>query len=158
MHIDDFRAAQRHGASQALTSLLNACRRKFLNAARLLELGGTVIQQVEAHGRESVNLWPLMNMYSVACERYCEEFFTPQIEIFSSPVDAQDVKWSRYFHHVLVPHLLQDDAFVRNVLRATMSLPSKNAHGAGEALVQHLIEMSLPSTCPLWAPENEIDW
>lgn len=158
MHIDEFRAAQRDLASQALSSLLNASRRKFLNAARLLELRGPVIQQVEAHGLESVNLWSLMNMYTVACERYCKEIFSPQIEIFFNPGDAQDVKWSRYFHHILVPNLLQDDVFVRNVLRATMALPSQNARGASEALVQHLMEMTLPSTRPLWAPENKIDW
>ena len=35
----------------------------------------------------------------------------------------EDERWSRYFHHVLLPHLLQNDELVRNVLRAVTRCP-----------------------------------
>lgn len=158
MFIDEFRDAQRHGETQNLSELLGACRRKFLNAARLMELDGPAIERVVAHGREAVSLWPLINMYSVACDRYCDAFFSPQVEIFPNPGESQDVTWSKYFHHVLLPHLLEDDAFVRNVLRATMAIPCESPQDAGEALVQQLTEMELPSSRPSWSPEVGIYW
>jgi hypothetical protein len=38
MHIDEFREFQRQGATHDVFSLVMTCRRKFLNAAQLLEL------------------------------------------------------------------------------------------------------------------------
>jgi hypothetical protein len=35
VHVDDFREMQRAGAIRRLSSLFDACRRKFLNAALL---------------------------------------------------------------------------------------------------------------------------
>ena len=45
MHVDDLREKQRAGATADLFSLVMACRRKFLNAARLLELRSPAIDQ-----------------------------------------------------------------------------------------------------------------
>jgi hypothetical protein len=157
MNVDDFQQAQRSNAAQNLHALFMSCRRKFLNAARLLELRGAAIENLRECGHKSVDLWPLMNMYSVVCDRYTDAFFSPQAKLFANPADAQDEKWGRYFHHVLVPHLLLEDEFVRNVLRAMMAIPCKNPQLARDALVQHVSEMTLPETRPLWAPEDEID-
>lgn len=157
MNVDDFQQAQRSNAAQNLHALFMSCRRKFLNAARLLELRGAEIENLREWGYKSVDLWPLMNMYSVVCDRYTDAFYSPQAKLFANPADAQDEKWGRYFHHVLVPHLLLEDEFVRNVLRAMMAIPCKSPQLARDALVQHVSEMTLPETRPPWAPEDAID-
>lgn len=157
MNVDNFQQAQQSNAVQNLHTLFMSCRRKFLNSARLIELRGTAIENLQEYGHKSVNLWPLMNMYCVVCDRYTDAFFSPQANLFANPSDAQDEKWERYFHHVLVPHLLLEDEFVRNVLRAMMALPCRNPQLARDALVQHASEMTLPETRPPWAPEDVID-
>lgn len=157
MHFDDFQQAQRDHAVQDLHVLFMCCRRKFLNAARLLELRGPVFENLSRSGHKTVDLWPLMNMYSVLCDRYAATFFSPQCKLFPNPSDAQDEQWSRYFHHILVPHLLADDEFVRNALRAMMAIPCNNYQLAREAMVQHVSEMTLPETRPPWAPEDDFD-
>lgn len=158
MFIYEFREVQRHSSTQMLSSLIGSCRSKFINAARLMELQGPLIEGVLAHGRVSVELWPLTNMYRVVCDRYCETFFSPQLEMFPRPGETQAVRWSQYFYWVLLPHLLEGHTFVRNVLRATMAIPSKSPQDAGEALVQQLTEMELPSSRPSWSPEVGIYW
>jgi len=158
MYVEDFQQAQKMHATQKLYSLFMSCQRKFLNAARLLDLRGAQIDSLSESGRKSVDLWPLMNMYSVICDRYTEIFFSHQENLFPNPSDAQDEKWSRYFYHVLVPHLLLENEFVRNVLRAMMVIPCKNHQLARVALVQYVSEMTLPESRPLWAPEDELDF
>lgn len=122
-----------------------------------LSLRGNVFKNLSEYGHKTVDLWPLMNMYSVICDRYMETFFSPQENLFPNPSDAQDEKWSRYFHHVLLPHLLAEDEFVRNVLRAMMAIPCQNHQLARESLVQYVTEVTLPQTRPLWAPEEGFD-
>lgn len=157
MYIEDFQQAQRSGATQDLYALFMSCRRKFLNAARLLELRGAVVEKLNEYGSRTVDLWPLMSMYNVVCDRYTEVFFSAQEALFPNPADGQDAKWRRYFHQVMVPHLLQDDEFVRNVLRAMMAIPCKSPQLAGDAIVQRVVEMTLPDTAPPWAPEDGVD-
>jgi hypothetical protein len=157
MNVNDFQQAQRDGAAHNLHALFMSCRRKFLNAARLLELSGAAIKSLQECGQKSVEVGPLLNMYKVVCDRYTHTFFSPQATLFPNPADAEDQKWARYFYHTLVPHLLFDDHFVRNVLRAMMAIPCKNPRLAQDTLVQYVSEMTLPETSPPWAPEDEID-
>ena len=105
MHIDEFREFQREGATYNLASLVMACRRKFLNAARLLEVRSQVIDRLSSFGVDAgVDPWPLLGPFTVLAERYVERFFSPQDNLFQDPMERQDEKWGKYFHHVLVPH------------------------------------------------------
>lgn len=154
MDAEYFRQTQRSSAVNYLGSLFRACRSRFLNAASLLELRGPVFDKLRESAYENVDLWPLLGMFDVICDRYADEFFTPQEELFITPVDEQDAKWTRYFYNILIPHLVQDDGFVRNVLRAVMVIPCKSPRLAGDAIVQYIFEMTLPETVPAWAPED----
>ena len=61
MHIDEFRSFQREGATHNVFSLVMTCRRKFLNAARLLELRGDAIDKLASFGVDApVDVWPLL--------------------------------------------------------------------------------------------------
>ena len=105
-------------------------------------------------GGQAAYLQPLASMYTTLCDRYIEAFLSPQGRLFE---EEPAVEWGRYFHWVLVPHLLLDDGFVRNVLRAMGGLPCRDPGLAMDALVQHVSEMTLPETPPLWAPEDRSD-
>lgn len=158
MHIDEFRKFQREGATTNLVFLVMACRRKFLNAARLLELRNPVIDRLSSFGLDvGVNPWPLLGPFTVLAERYVKHFFSPQENLFHDPMERQDERWGKYFHHVLVPDLLANDEVVRNVLRAVRALPSQQPEQAAITLSQYFAETTLPETHPLWAPEDIVD-
>ncbi len=159
MHIDEFRHFQRKSAAEDVFSLVMTCRRKFLNAARLLELRSDAIYKLEPFGvSERVNVRPLLTPFSVLTERYTMEFFSPQENLFQEPSEEQNVKWGRYFYDILVPHLIGSDEVVRNVLRVVRALPSQHPELAATALSQHFTEMTLPERRPPWAPEDEVDY
>lgn len=76
MHIDEFRQLQRGGATYNLFSLVMTCRRKFLNAARLLEVRSAAIDRLASLGVDTaVDCWPLLGPLTVLAERYVEQFF-----------------------------------------------------------------------------------
>jgi hypothetical protein len=156
MHIDEFRKFQRQGATHDVFSLVMTCRRKFLNAARLLELRSDAISKLGSFGVDApVDVWPLLTPFSVLTERYATQLFSPQESLFQVPSEKQDEKWG---HHILVPHLIASDEVVRNVLRAVRALPSQHPEQAAVALSQHFTEMTLPDTSPPWAPEDAVDY
>ncbi len=141
-----------------LSSLVDACRRKFLNAANLLELCSPAIERLRTVGIETrIDLWPLLNPFMVLAERYVATFFSPQEALFPAPSGKEDERWSRYYHHVLLPHLLQHDELVRNVLRAVRALPCNDSQGAASAVGHFFAELTLPETAPLWVPESILD-
>ena len=105
-----------------------------------------------------VDVWPLLTPFSVLTERYATQLFSPQESLFQVPSEKQDEKWGRYFHQILVPHLIASDEVVRNVLRAVRALPSQHPEQAAVALSQHFTEMTLPDTSPPWAPEDAVDY
>lgn len=154
MHIDELRAFQRAGAIQNLHSLVMTCRGRFLEAAKLLELRSETIDKLASFGlKASVDLWPLLVPFNVLTERYVEQFYTPQLSLFPGPGEKQDEKWGRYFYHALVPHLIASDEVVRSVLRAVRALPCRQPDQATTALSHYFMEMTLPDTRPIWAPE-----
>lgn len=153
---DDFRRAQQGSAAHDVYALFMACRRRFLNAASLLEVDGAEFEMLQELGYQTVDLQPLMSMHSAICERYIEAFRSPQGSLFDSLEDEPELKWGHYFHHVLLPHLLLEDGVVRNVLRAMMAIPCRHPRRASEALVQHVSEMTLPKTRPRWEPGTKV--
>ena len=158
MHIDELRATQRERAASMLRTLIMACQRKFLKAAHLLEIRSPTLDALASFGvRALVDHEPLLAPMAVLAERYVEHFFSPQGDLALEPGQRQDEKWDRYFHHVLLPHLLADDGAVRDVLRAVRALPSREAGQAASALHHLFTEMTLPETQPLWAHENDVD-
>jgi len=155
MHINEFRQLQQDGASFNQFQLIMACRRKFLNAANLLELHSPMLEKLNSFSVDApIDIHPLLDPFSILAERYIEEYFSPQKNLFPALEQEQDVKWGHYYHQVLMPHLLANDDIVRNVLRAVRAIPSKKPQEAVIALKQHFIEMTFPEMPPPWAPEN----
>jgi len=154
MIANGLRSAIADGAVQALASLARAAQRRFLRAARLLEWHSPQLEQLRKLDRERpINVAALIQGYTVITERYIDAFYSPQAALFPSEKDAE-TKWWKYWHHVLMPMLVEDDAQVRHILRAIGGLVTTDSHQAGVAFTQHMTTMTLPETAPAWAPDN----
>lgn len=142
------------GAVQALASLVGVAQRRFLRAARLLEWNSPQLDQLRRLDREQpINVATLIQGYTVITERYIDAFYSPQAALFPGAKDAE-AQWWKYWHQVLTPVLVQDDALVRQILHAVGGLPSTDGHQAGVAFTQHVTTMTLPDTAPAWASED----
>jgi hypothetical protein len=104
-----------------------------------------------------IDVWPLLPQYSILAERYNDHFFSSQELLFPSQGEGQDVKWTTYFHRVLLPRLVLSDDVVRNVLRALRGIPCSDHQKAGLSLGHQFAEMTLSETKPFWAPEDMPD-
>ena len=82
--------------------------------------------------------------------RYNAEVFSPQVDWIAPEETRPDVRWSRYYYYKLIPRLLEDNEFVRNILRATEALACKNHKKARVSLLTYGEEFVLPDTRPLW--------
>lgn len=154
MIASELRRAIADGAVQALSSLVRAGQRRFLRAARLLEWNSPQLEQLRRLDREQpINVAALIQGYTVIAERYIDAFYSPQAALFPGEKGAE-AQWWKYWNHVLMPVLVEDDAQVRHILRAAGGLVSKDGHQAGLAFTQHVTAMTLPETVPAWAPED----
>lgn len=155
MDIEQLSQVQRECAPAMMGALVNGARRRFLASARLLEWRSPDIQFLEEFGiQRPIELCPLLKAFDVLCARYRERFWSPQIGLFEKMGEAPDEVWSRYFYWTLLPHVLQDDSLVRNILRSVGGLPTNNHTSARDAVRQYFVDTSLPTGKPLWAPED----
>ena len=133
-----------------LASLFGAAARHFLNAASLLEINSPVIKRLKEMEQASVDMSPLFPLYDVIVRRYNAEVFSPQVDWIAPEETRPDVRWSRYYYYKLIPRPLEDNEFVRNVLRATEALACKSYKKARVSLLTYCEEFVLPDTRPLW--------
>jgi hypothetical protein len=97
-----------------------------------------------------LNNQPLYPVWRLICERYRKERFNLQTTLFKEhEIEVQEL-WGQFLYWELFPHLLREDEFVRNVLRATDLIPCRMKHKSVSALIQHLEEMSLPFGPSMW--------
>ncbi len=138
MCIEELRRAQREGMVSNVAHVVTAARRKYLNAANLLQLGGAAIERLRTLGISApIDAWPLFASFTVLSERYIEHFYLRQQDLFASPADQPDEKWGRYFYYVLMPHLLRNDDVTLNTLRAVRAIACSRPDKAAEALAHH---------------------
>jgi hypothetical protein len=153
MTVEEFSGLQREDGRRALSCLLQDCIRRFLAAGSLVGVDGPVFQKIrDARSGGHVDLAPLYPAWEVICERYRQERFDLQASLFKDHRVESLERWGQYLHWELFPHLLRENEFVRNVLRAAELLPCRSRDQAASALSHHLKEMSLPSGRPLWDP------
>ena len=150
MDVNSFRKYQREHAGYNLSQLFDKCRDKFLDAARLLEIENPTIEHLKKVGDGPIELWPFLNMYDEWCERYELALFSCQMVLFPEYAERQDVKWQQYFHHELLPDLMRDHHFVKDVLRAVKALPGGNPGQLSRALYEYAINCSMPRVRPKW--------
>ena len=149
----EFSALQLEDGRRALSSLLQDCIRRFLAAGSLVGVDGPIfkgLRDVRYEGH--VDLAPLFPAWEVICERYLKERFDQQPSLFKDHRVESLEHWGQFLHWELFPHLLRENEFVRNLLRATPLLPCHSHQQAACALSDHIREMSLPFGRPPWDP------
>ena len=153
MTVEEFSGLQHEDGRRALSSLLHDCIRRFLAAGSLVGLDGPVFKSLrDARYEGNVDLTLLFPAWEVICARYRQERFDQQASLFKDHRVESLERWGQFLHWELFPHLLRENEFVRNVLRAAGLLPCGSKDQAASALSHHLKEMSLPSGRPLWDP------
>jgi hypothetical protein len=131
--------------------LLSDAKQRFSDAAALLEMDTPVLEGLRhRYATERIDLSPLFAMHDELAGRYIQQHFTPQLDLLNPAEMRQDVLWSKYFYHKLIPALMERNDVIRNILRATTLLPCKHPDDASLALVLHCQEMTMPDTLPLW--------
>ncbi len=153
---EDFVRAQQEWAVPVLSSLIEKCLRRYLGAARLLELRGDLVEKLQKAASDGgADLSPLNSLWITICDRFGEEIYDPQLELFRDHDTVMLDKWGVFLYQKLIPALCRDDECVRNVLRAVELLPSRSRHGAARALAHFVEEMVLPDQLPSWFQWNE---
>ncbi len=150
----ELRAHQQAAAIAYLTALHDRCRRRFLQAAWLV--GADPAQWphlADAGVTTSVELGALLPFWSVLCDRYRAKLFTPQSELFG-PREPQIERFSQFVHWRLWPLLASENECVRNVLRATGTLPARDRTGPAGALVIYMRELRLAADIRPPEPED----
>ena len=159
MTVEEFTSLQYDQGGSALPALLRQCMRRFRLAGNLVGIAGPIFKKLrDAEHEGHVDLTPLYPAWRVTCDRYRRERFNLQPSLFKEHGDEARELWGQFLYWELFPHLLREDEFVRNVLRATGLLPCRTQQQAASALSHHLEEMSLPFGRPIWDPadiENE---
>ena len=146
MRLDALQTAQREYFANYMDGLARACRDKYLQAARLMEVESIAVNQVRELTQDGpIGLYYLLPAYSILCARYNERFFSPQENLFKNPSQEQDARWARYFWSRLTPRLLESDEIVRNVLRAVRGIPCADQRAASDALKQSATDCLLPN-------------
>jgi hypothetical protein len=140
-----------------ICSLVQGAQRRFLSAARLLEIKNQHINQVDdLLIKNPVPLWPFVPALRILETRYFNEVFSPQLSLLE-PNLPEDQMWSQFFHWKLLPHLLREDYVVRSVLRLSGALPCSSLNDVAHSLATYFSEITLPSRPPLWAPEDQAE-
>lgn len=148
MDVHQLRHEQGTHVASHLAALYQVCARRYVDAANLLEIGGPVIEGVRQSLYETTDLKPLLPLFRRVCERYNDEVYSPQTELWGSEQNDAFMLWSRYFHHHFVPAFVSENRTVRDVLRAMRKLPCDDPLLAGEALVAEVANMTLPDLLP----------
>lgn len=155
---DEFALAQEQGTRSDLSTLVTRCKRRFLKAAHLVNAKGQVIDRIERSLVGGLtDLTPLLPAWRLVCERYRDDRYDPQENLFQ-PHEAEVLeRWGQFVYWSLLPSLLREDEFVRNVLRALELLPSRSPTQAADAVFHHIAEMNLPCGTGAWDYPEETD-
>jgi hypothetical protein len=154
---DELAETQAAEAVQHIYALSMKCRRRFLRSADLVCMRSAPIAKLRKWGSESLKVGPLILPWQLICHRYLWERHDPQLSLLSkTPLMEAAEAWSQFVYWHLLPHLVLDDEFVRNVLRALGGIPCESPERAVTAVGSFLAEMTLPDAAPPWDPEEAI--
>ena len=156
--MDELDEIQKQGTSPYLFSLVMGCRRRYLDAAYLLEIDNEHVQRIGDLASQRVDLSALLPAYDVLCQRYRDELHSWQDELWQTSREDRIARaWSEFYYWRFVPTVIWEDTFVCNVLRGLGVLPARNVKDAIESLRLHVSEMQLPRNRPPTDDARRID-
>lgn len=125
-----------------------------MRAARLIGADPAQWPDLVQSAEAKIDLGLLWPFWLVLVDRYNQELFDPQMQLLGEP-EPQLTRFSQFIHWRVWPALTGDDECVRNVLRATRALPSRDRQRAAEALVGYAQEMPFADRARVVDPGNE---
>ena len=137
-----------------LSALYDRCRRRFVEAARLV--GAEVAQwpNLRIIGvKTGVDVFDLLPFWDELCRCYRLERAEEQLTLFDDNPSAAEA-FSRWVCWELWPLLAMDGGVVRAVLRACGALPTNDRATAGYFLVAHVRGMSIAPKMVALDPDN----
>lgn len=150
MGVQELYAAQRAHAARYLTDLYQLCARRYIEAARLLEINSPYFDNLSRSLSGRIDVGPLLEIYLLACKRYNNEIYSPQIDLWSSIEHDPLVKWSEFYHQKLKTVWARNDYFVRNVLRVIRAIPCNDLESAHAALKAEVTNMEFGNGLEMW--------
>jgi len=146
MSPDTFEEYQRNRLPADISLLIRACRRRYRDAASLLEVRPPGIERMERlDWDEGLQPWLAYRAVQVFQSRYAQSLFSSQLDLWPSPSSGADARWSAYLSNQLIPALLQRDDFVRGLLRCVGLLPAASQLDWQGALETYAREFPMPS-------------
>ena len=145
---ESLRFIQSINRDSLLRFLVAACGRRFLEAARLLDIENASIAELREfldHGFWVPQFYPA---YDAVAERFIYETDWAQMDAFEPEKELVERRWIEFFQESLVPKLLDDDEFVRNVLRVVNILPVQDKQKAIDAIIVKMAGVTFPSNDP----------
>ena len=145
MNIEQLERVQQEWAQPALSGLVRDCERRYLRAARLLQVRSDEISRLQRASSEGGSeLSSLLPFWSALCARYRKVEFDAQASLFQEHDAEVRDHWGRFVYREMWPALCREDECVRNVLRAIGLLHSRSRAAAAAALVRFVEDMALP--------------
>ncbi len=125
--------------------VVRACRRRYREAAALLEVRPPGIERMDRlDWDEGLQPWLAYRAIQVFQARYARCLFTSQQELWPTPSSEADALWSAYLNHQLIPALLQRDDFVRGLLRCVGLIPASSQIEWQGAIETYAKELPMP--------------
>ena len=151
MSPEAFEEYQRSRLPADTTLLTRACRRRYREAAALLEVRPPGIERMDRlDWDEGLQPWLAYRAIQVFQHRCARSLFTSQLELWPSPTSGADARWSAYLCNKLIPALLERDDFVRGLLRCVGLLPAASQLDWQGATETYAREFPMP-----WVAEAE---
>lgn len=137
-----------------LSALFDRCRRRFVEAARLVGVELAQWPNLTVVGvRTGVDVFDLLPFWDELCRRYRAERAEAQNALFENNPSAAEA-FSRWVYWEVWPLIAMDGGVVCAVLRATGALPADDRATAGYYLVGHVRGMSIAPKFVALDPEN----
>lgn len=152
-------AYQAVSAAANVTTLALHCRRRYLHSADLVGVRSAEIERLREFGwKAGIDVAPLMPAWQGLCSRYVNERYDGQSGLFDKYGSSQQEAWCHFVNWTLFSHLLREDEFVRNVLRALGASACTSRHAAADGIHRHLMEMPLPAAAARYDAEDMTRW
>lgn len=152
--IDDLDRHMHEARVAYLSALFDRCRRRFVEAARLVGADLAQWPNLNVVGvRTGVDVFDLLPFWDELCRRYRLERTEAQNALFEDNPSAAEA-FSRWVYWELWPLLGMDGGVVRAVLRATGALPDDDRAVAGYWLAGHVRGMNIAPRMVALDPEN----
>lgn len=148
---------QRHTAGRALGSLIIDSAHRVLDAALLLDIKTSVFEQLRTSINEKFYVNPLMPLYELICERYNNEIYNHQLELWADAASAPIERWSRFYFHELKPQLVKCDESVKAILGVMQFYPCSSQQEALDALLYKAKNLYFTGQEPAWVSDERIE-